>query len=401
MQHLEHDMDDLFRKAADDYPLKGESKWDAIVPLLNDNPAEQPDKKKIKSKRRNYFLSALLLLLFLATGFILLKNINDGTIAENKNLPVNESADVRHSLTEKNNAPKTKNAISNKKNFSSPVISIEKPKSSFSENINQPAGQEEQINWINVIKNEEYKTKKRDISPVFSLRKELQKINIPRQTVMTRRLPAVNKNDIALQNAIPQNRGIYWGFTAGPQLNEVKNQGMNKTGFDLGLLAGYRFNKNISLETGFLFATKYYYSDGKYFKMAPDPSMPPNMTLMSLKGNSKIIEVPVKFKYDFINNGRNNLFSSAGITSYLLTKETNNYHAMVNGSPQDMDKSYNDVTNYTAATFYFSAGFEHRILKRNKIRIEPYLQIPLKGIGVGKMPVTSAGLHLGITWERK
>jgi hypothetical protein len=135
--------------------------------------------------------------------------------------------------------------------------------------------------------------------------------------------------------------------------------------------------------------------------MKPDPSMPPNMTLMSLKGNSKIVEIPIKVRYDFINNGKSNVFSSAGINSYVLARENNNYHTMVNGNPQDMDKSYKDVTNYTAATFYFSVGYEHRILKRNKIRIEPYLQIPLKGIGVGKMPVTSTGLHLGITWERK
>jgi hypothetical protein len=184
-------------------------------------------------------------------------------------------------------------------------------------------------------------------------------------------------------------------------LSEVKSQGINKTGFDIGLLAGYRFSRKISLETGLLFATKYYYSDGKYFDMKPDPSMPPNMTLMSLKGNSKIVEIPIKVRYDFINNGKSNVFSSAGINSYVLARENNNYHTMVNGNPQDMDKSYKDVTNYTAATFYFSAGYEHRILKRNKIRIEPYLQIPLKGIGVGKMPVTSTGLHLGITWERK
>jgi hypothetical protein len=402
MQHLEHDMDDLFRKAADDYPLKAnENKWEDIASHLHDQSYTETGQGK-KGKRRKYILSALLLLLFLATGFVLLKNINNNDkAAENKNLPGNESADVNLSLSEKNNDPKNKNDFFNKKNSTSLVISNEKPKPSFSENINQTTRQKEQNNWSNVIKKEEYKTKKRDMSPAFILRKELQKINIPRQTVTIRKLPANNKNDIALQNAIHQNRGIYWGFTAGPQMNEVKSQGMNKTGFDLGILAGYRFNKRISIETGFLFATKNYYSDGKYFKMAPDPSMPPNMTLMSLKGNSKIIEIPVKFKYDFINNGRNNLFSAAGITSYLLTKETNNYHAMVNGSPQDMDKSYNDVTNYTAATFYFSAGYEHRILKRNKIRIEPFLQIPLKGIGVGKMPVTSTGLHLGITWERK
>jgi hypothetical protein len=63
MQHLEHDMDDLFRKAADDYPLKAnENKWDAIASQVGDQSDAETGGKRTKGKRKKYIYSAILLL---------------------------------------------------------------------------------------------------------------------------------------------------------------------------------------------------------------------------------------------------------------------------------------------------------------------------------------------------
>ena len=48
-----------------------------------------------------------------------------------------------------------------------------------------------------------------------------------------------------------------------------------------------------------------------------------------------------------------------------------------------------------------SVGYEHKISKTFDIRIEPFLKIPLQGIGVGNLRVTSAGLQIGITGRLK
>ena len=91
-----------------------------------------------------------------------------------------------------------------------------------------------------------------------------------------------------------------------------------------------------------------------------------------------------------------NIFSSAGISSYLLTSEKNDYLTLVNGTEQSMAGSYKKACRYFAATFDLSIGYEHTLGTTTRLRIEPYLQIPLKGIGVGSMPVKSAGLHIGL-----
>ena len=73
MQDLENNMDELFRKAAENYQIKpGESDWNDVFPRL-DQAVAYITKKKDKSKK-NVTIS-LLLLLFVCTSAIFVKYI--------------------------------------------------------------------------------------------------------------------------------------------------------------------------------------------------------------------------------------------------------------------------------------------------------------------------------------
>ena len=65
---------------------------------------------------------------------------------------------------------------------------------------------------------------------------------------------------------------------------------------------------------------------------------------------------------------------------------------------QNITSTYKQANRYFAAAIDLSIGYEFNIQKNRSLRMEPYLQIPLKGIGVGIMPVTSTGLHIGYTF---
>jgi len=217
-------------------------------------------------------------------------------------------------------------------------------------------------------------------------------------TIQNNPIPALNSPSLNTALHPASGQGIYWGLLAGPQFSQVKRQGITKTGLNLGIVAGYRFNDQVAIESGIFYSSRHYYSDGKYFTMSkPDPTMPSNMTLMNIHGTSEVVEFPVKIRLDLAGSGRNRVFGTAGVNSFILTSEKNNYHAMVNGTPEDMARSYHKNSHYAAAGLLFSAGFEHQVLNGHLLRIEPYLQIPLKGIGVGAMPVSSTGIHIGFT----
>jgi hypothetical protein len=145
-------------------------------------------------------------------------------------------------------------------------------------------------------------------------------------------------------------------------------------------------------------------TDGKYFDLGKAGSaMPANTQVLSLNGSSKIIEIPFRIKYDFITRKKSSWFISTGVSSYILTKEHNDYAAGVSGSPYNFRSTYPDKRGYFSATANISFGSEFKTGSNNniKVRIEPFLQLPLHGIGIGAMPVYSTGVHLGIALPLK
>lgn len=207
---------------------------------------------------------------------------------------------------------------------------------------------------------------------------------------------SVKPKTAKVSSVADRGKGILVGLTIGPEWNQVKNQGMNKVGYDYGVFGGYRFNEKISLEAGFLLSKKFYYSSGQYFNLKM-----PGKDVVSLEGKSTIIEIPVKLKYDFLNKGKSTGFLSGGLISYLLTNETNDYILLVNGAEMNVTNHYTNASRYFASAADLSIGYEHSFGRLAQVRIEPYIQLPLKGIGVGSMQVMSTGVHFAFVRKFK
>jgi hypothetical protein len=54
-------------------------------------------------------------------------------------------------------------------------------------------------------------------------------------------------------------------------------------------------------------------------------------------------------------------------------------------------------SQYPFSIINLSAGFEQRLGKVGNLRVEPYVRIPLGGIGTGSLPILSAGVNVGFT----
>jgi hypothetical protein len=59
--------------------------------------------------------------------------------------------------------------------------------------------------------------------------------------------------------------------------------------------------------------------------------------------------------------------------------------------------TYKTPYHYLFSIVDLSIGYEQKLGKIGNLRIEPYLRIPLSGIGTGDLSILSAGLNLGIT----
>ncbi|MDP4264937.1 MAG: hypothetical protein Q8941_20585 [Bacteroidota bacterium] len=376
-------MDDLMRKAAGDYPLKiNDSDWERIAYRLATPVSPEPvSRKRVIGK----YIGSFLIMLFLLLAGSFLKTFNPGGKA------------VFTGEKERAPYPKVKNNA---------IASIF-TQANRRKTVNKPAKGKRYITIkagavdpgeANVLIIDRGSLGGRTVTTGIVYPQIYMGSNVhilPGNTAsMVETINGEKKSNKpgARQVKRSYGTGFYYGVGLGPQLSEVKSQKMRKAGFDAGILLGYHFSPGISGETGILFSEKYYYSKGEHFKMDMQ-----GMKLLSMEGNSSVFEIPARVKYDAWTFQHTKLFLTAGLSSYIIISEKNNYRVLMNGVEQNMNASYKYTTGYFAAAMNISAGFENKIGKLTGLRIEPYLQIPLKGIGVGVMPVMSTGIHFFIT----
>ena len=418
MQYIENDMDDLFLKAAQNYPLKTEAKgWDDIAGALAPQAhGAAVANKKTKRKKQWLILLAFLIVSSFISFYIYTNNgqlPSSGAIT--KNIPqlknaepfdekisgilANQTSIKTANIIDQKNKIKYKNPAGNGLNIVGKNHLDKKFKQLLSAHTNPGSIENTSEDFIEstVVTN--------DVLSKGLTKAGIDDLSAVKEKEVGKNKETINTGDSTLEvnaklaskaKAASGSRGLYFGVVAGPQFSQVKGQGFSKTGFDAGVLAGFRFNKKFSAEAGLLYAVKHYYSDGKYFDMTKaGAAMPVNMQLINLNGSSSVFEILAKVKYDFITAKKSNLFIGTGISSYLLTKESNDYFVTVNGVQQNLHARYENNKGYFLTTVDVSFGGEFKIGKQAALRVEPYWQIPLKGVGVGVMPVSGAGLHIG------
>lgn len=405
-------MDELFRKAAAGYPLKTDnSDWDGLASRLLIPPVPPATDQK-KSKFNKYGPPLLLVVLMLVLAGGPLKQTRNHPTAYPPSAARDEANTDKGAvlLNPKTTATKQPHhsgrQLNNETVFLQATDHVPAIGNVISDNNNL---------YRNIISNHR-QTPHTGVDK--NLRKNVMTIDAPDLTYNTEQPAIANKNKITSagtslpfnktndeapgitekkRNNIQKSPKIYWGIVFGPGINRVKNQKLQKPGFDIGIMAGVSILKGkAAVEAGLLYTQKYYFSDGKYFDMdKAGSSMPQGMDVMSLEGSSRLFELPVKFKYNVLQKNRSGVFISTGISSYLMTKEENDYLTMMNGSEQSMIGAYKDNARYIAVMANIGAEYNYKIGKHTLIRIEPYIQIPLKGIGIGSMPVMTTGLHVG------
>lgn len=409
MQYIDDDIDEVFRRAAEDYPLNTDSaEWNEVLKKLS---ADDPEKTIVIPANKKNYKRLLLLLLLLPVTWIgyeyfhpnnnnLKNSIADKhvsknsvssttqlnkTTSENINLqqpavlqalPVNNQAFIykgnkinihykqKARIRLVQSAPQTNNTIPDQ--------------SSTLEDVNKKEG-------TTIIVNNENGINKTGIENIIITRQDDKKEN------NTTPVPAKTKNQKPTKE-----HGIYAGVFFSPDISTVKFQSIKKTGIAIGLVVGYQFNKKLSLETGVAWNKKYYYTNGDYFS-TKNIVLPANAKITKLDGVCKMIEVPVTVRYNFRSSVKTNLSVSGGVSAYIMKNESYDYTIDRTGVQYPRKADYKNSSTNLLAVATIGFGYNRSLGKGATLRLEPYIKIPVTGVGIGKLPIMSSGMNIGIT----
>jgi len=209
--------------------------------------------------------------------------------------------------------------------------------------------------------------------------------------------PATKKDSTAKPKE--KTKHFYAGIIGAPDLSTVKMQSVKSVGTTFGVILGYTFKGGRwAIETGAYLDRKKYYTEGEYFN-TKEITLPANSWLTDVDGVCYMWEIPVNARYNFNPGAKTSWFATAGLSTYLMTRERYSYGLEWSGSTRPYDKNSNiqKSSQYPFSIINLSAGFEQRLGKIGNLRVEPYVRLPLTGLGTGKLPIMSAGVNIGIT----
>ena len=192
---------------------------------------------------------------------------------------------------------------------------------------------------------------------------------------------------------------FYVGIIGSPDLSLVKFQSVKNVGDNIGVLFGYTLNSHWSIETGLSYDRKKYYTNGEYFSKSKLPAVMNDIDLKRVEGGCNMWEIPLNVRYNFHSpNGKMQWFATGGLSTYLMAKEVYTFYGNYWGNP-NWKKTYPYETpyKYWFSILNLSVGFEQPLGKIGNLRLEPFVRVPLSGIGTGSLSIMSAGLNIGIT----
>ena len=438
------DLDRLSREASDQYDVEhNTSGWDKLEHRLNKELPVQ------KEKDRKRFLWFLLLLVMITGGglFIMLQQNPETGIATNKPNPAEPTASTNKEQNtiaakeQKTQAqPQDLQKANNAKNS---IKVIEKNPTTQGEetvvtdnrvritrkSVNQ-SGQKKSIPLVK--KSNDYNQKRPDPivnidndesinKKIESKKDELVKSNPdqnkqdgkPSVPVVDKKedvavtnkaedLPAENakagKNAATKKNSKQNNSRFAIGLLTGIDKSSIHSVSDNNFGYSVGLTGQYNISKRWSVNTGLIYTKKEYTAAG-------DDYHPPKhywtyyVDLKKVSGDCQMLEIPLNVRYNINQNTKSQWFASTGLSTYLMLNQNYRYYYNFTGVPSERDWNRSADTTHFLSILNISGGFEKSISRTLSLQAEPYLKIPLSGMGFGQMDINSYGLYLTLKYS--
>jgi hypothetical protein len=180
-----------------------------------------------------------------------------------------------------------------------------------------------------------------------------------------------------------------------PELNGVSSFQQAKSGTNLGLLFSAGVFKKITFSTGAMYSIKPY---NAYFGNYYEGSQA-NNTLTSINANCRVLDIPLNVDFQFYNNHQNKFSIGSGLSSYIMLHESYqyNYANPVINSP--VNYTVPNTNKYFFGILNLQATYTRQIASNVGLSVQPYVKLPLTGIGANNAKLQTTGVAIGLSWN--
>ena len=187
------------------------------------------------------------------------------------------------------------------------------------------------------------------------------------------------------------------GVMGAPELTAVHTKELTRPGNTVGAVVEYRFMPRLRVRTGVLRSVKLYSARGSDYK-PPADYWTWRVPVKRIDADCDILEIPLDLRYDLLQRPTYSLFASAGLTSLLMRNEEYTYGYDRQGQYVKYTWDYARGSNHPLSMLSVSVGYERVLKGRWSAQAEPFLKLPLGGVGFGKIHLRSTGVSFGVKY---
>ncbi|SEN88330.1 hypothetical protein SAMN05192574_104469 [Mucilaginibacter gossypiicola] len=175
------------------------------------------------------------------------------------------------------------------------------------------------------------------------------------------------------------------------------NSFQGKVGSNYGLLLSFGATKKLTITSGVVYSSKPYNTSFANYRTAYVFKNEPT----DVTADCKMLDIPVNIAYQVYGNFRNKLSVGTGLSSYLMLHEkyTYNYADGANSASWPQTYTVPNSKGYLLSIININATYEHKINSKFGVSVQPYMKVPISGVGYSDIKLQSTGVAVGVTYN--
>jgi|GEM_PF-6000469 len=190
------------------------------------------------------------------------------------------------------------------------------------------------------------------------------------------------------------------GLLVSPDLSYTDMGDVGSPGFKFGLETELRLTRSLSVATGLIYSQMRYQTAPENYKAPYSGFWPGGQKPFGASGQCAVLELPVNLRVSFAQNPHRRFFAGVGLSSYLMLTEdyTFNYYNVTNNRYWNWKYAVNNQSRHWFGIVNLSVGYTRQLSPRLGLQIEPFVKVPLAGVGMGKINLNTAGAFFSVRY---
>ncbi|AFD08544.1 hypothetical protein [Solitalea canadensis] len=203
---------------------------------------------------------------------------------------------------------------------------------------------------------------------------------------LSRSIAQVNAN----QKRNPYLGKLTFSVGAAPALNGVNTLKGGDWGGDLGMALTIGLSKKWSVTTGVIYAKKVYSTGYENYNPVNPP--PVSYSPTSIDADCRVLDIPLNINYQLFSKKQNTVKLSTGLSSYMMLKEDYYFNYSYSNPSYPEKYEVNNENKHWLGVVNASVEYQRKINSTMSIGIQPFVKIPLDGVGYSRVKLKTAGV---------